>query len=510
MTEEENRKRIEKIAKQQEQLVSQVKKAETGLFEMLLTYWTSLRESPALFRRLWKRFARENYAPLFEQFAVDIKTVVALNEEYFAATGSTERVKEIAKTVNKVIGERMGLDDAGKIIEGGYLDTLIQDQTAKRQVQQFFHKTRALKNETQLKVELKEMVKGVKDNGGPVNRLFDNYVYDTYQEADRVSQNEYAEKLGMEAFIYIGGVVDGSRPFCKERNGKIFLRSEIDLFGTPNDKFGGYTNKSQGLFTGKPKDVYDPFTQCGGYACRHHWGAIAKEFAVRKDKTLKIVDGELVRDGMPEVEEPKPKVQRFENAESVAKAQKWAKQNDLAGEINYKKATNTDIANRLNKVLFDSKQIYGVRYDKVFFSTMPDSPNAFAANKTVIDSATGKIISRQLEINSKRLAQLNLGGGIDQYIASKRANGWWAAESFEDIVNHEIGHYLTIPNTTRADYHAFVNEVKGVKIEISRYGATSGSEALAEIWSQYRRDGIDGLEPEWVTFFNKYSSIKIE
>lgn len=95
--------------------------------------------------------------------------------------------------------------------------------------------------------------------------------------------------------MYVGGIIENTRPFCKERNRKVFLRSEIALFGTSEDKFGGYVDKSAGLFSGKPKTGYDPFTQCGGYRCRHHWSWLANEYAVRIDKNLIEENGKLKR-----------------------------------------------------------------------------------------------------------------------------------------------------------------------------------------------------------------------
>ena len=294
MTNESN-DRIKQIAEKQAALESQVLKSEGSLFELLLSYWSALRENPALIRKVFKKFQQNDLATLLNSFRLDIKTVVALNEDYFAKTGVVENMKKITATVSGRIDERMGVEATGEIIQGGYMDTLVQDQTAKRQIQQFFYRTAQNKNETRLKVEMKELIKGAKEEGGIVSRFFKNYVYDTYQEADRLAQNDFAEEIGLPAAIYTGGVIEGSRPFCIERNRKVFLRSEIALFGTPADKFGGYSLKEAGKFAGKPKDGYDPFTQCGGIACRHHWSWIAKEYAVRLDKTLVIIEGKLVR-----------------------------------------------------------------------------------------------------------------------------------------------------------------------------------------------------------------------
>lgn len=502
MTDESN-DRIKKIADQQTKLANQVKKAEGSLFELLLTYWSILRESPKLFTRLWKRFTKESYAPLFKQFTLDMKTIVALNEEYFEKTMATDRIKDIAKTINQVVGGRMGIDDGGKIVPGGYLDSLVQDPTAKRQLQQFFYRTRALKNDTQLKTELKELVKGVNEQGGVVSRFFDNYVYDTYQEADRLSQNEFAEELELPAAIYTGGLIEKSRAFCVERNRGVFLREEIALFGTPADQFGGYTNKEKGLFSGKPRDGYDPFTQCGGHRCRHHHSWISKEYAVRLDKTFAIQDGKLIR-----AKEPARKEVVFEPQATIQQAERWARKNDLATTISYRRAPDVETANRLNKILFDAKKKYGVYYDKVLFEEDKAHPSAFASNQFIF--ADGKYQHSKLSINQFAFSKVKEKfPSIDAFIESKNKDGWWVPKSFDDIVQHEIGHFLTLPKSTIADYRAVAEKANPTKIDISRYGSTKGTEGLAEIWSMYQRDGFDALKPEWIDFFNEYSKVKI-
>ncbi len=292
---DESEKRIGRIAKMQKALADKVKRAEAYLYEKIIENWSDIRSKPAYLKRAWDDFYVESYEPLFSRFSSDIQTIPDLNVDYFAENASTTRVKEIAKIVNGAIEERLGLTAAGRIEPGGYMDTLLKDQTAKRNVQQAFYRMRALKNETQVKQTMKELVRGVRNEGGEVSRFFNQNVYDTYQESDRLAQNVFADKLKLPAAIYTGGLIDGSRPFCRARNRKVFLREEIELFGTSKDAFGGYSNKDAGEFSGKPKNGYDPFTQCGGHRCRHHLSWIGEGYAIRLDTELEVINGVLVR-----------------------------------------------------------------------------------------------------------------------------------------------------------------------------------------------------------------------
>lgn len=293
MTPESNT-RIGIIAKWQKALANRVKNAESVLYEMLADSFGTLRTKPAYIVKVWDVFYETTYAPLFSRFASDIQQIPAINTEYFAGSVAEAKAKDIAEIVSKEIDLRLGLQANGKIIKGRYMDTLLQDQTAKRNVQQFLTRTRALKNDTVVKSQMKELVRGVKDQGGEISKFFDQNVYDTYQEADRVAQNINAEQIGLPAAIYVGGLIDGSRPFCIARNRKIFTREEIALFGTSEDTYGGYSDKSTGSFGGKPKAGYDPFTQCGGHRCRHHLSWVSKEYAVRLDKGLEITPAGLL------------------------------------------------------------------------------------------------------------------------------------------------------------------------------------------------------------------------
>lgn len=64
---------------------------------------------------------------------------------------------------------------------------------------------------------------------------------------------------GFELFVYVGGIIETSRDFCRERDGKIFTIQEINSW-----------DNEQGL----PANIY-----LGGYNCRHHLSPISREIA---------------------------------------------------------------------------------------------------------------------------------------------------------------------------------------------------------------------------------------
>ena len=120
-------------------------------------------------------------------------------------------------------------------------------------------------------------------------------VWDVFAEFDRQVGYRSADCLGYRAAIYEGGLVDYSRDFCRERNGKVFTFDEIKLFGTSQDIYGGYTDKESGEFKGKPQLSYNPFFHQGGYECRHAYSYIPDRLAVRLRPELKDIWGAALK-----------------------------------------------------------------------------------------------------------------------------------------------------------------------------------------------------------------------
>lgn len=77
-----------------------------------------------------------------------------------------------------------------------------------------------------------------------------------------MAQNQYIEKPELRAAIYSGRLTESLRPFCIERNGRIFTVRKLALFDRLDDEFEWDSDKSAGRFSGKLKNSHDPFTIC--------------------------------------------------------------------------------------------------------------------------------------------------------------------------------------------------------------------------------------------------------
>jgi SPP1 gp7 family putative phage head morphogenesis protein len=200
----------------------------------------------------------------------------------------------------------------------------------------------------------------------------------------------------------------------------------------------------------------------------------------------------------------------FEPAASIRAAQAWAKKNGIAHKIDYKKAEDIDIVNTVNKALYEAKNNYGVQYDTVKFVSRASNSDTWASNVTTFHPQTGDFLASELHINVQAFKALkDRGINIDEHIASVNEKGYWVPKNFTDIVNHEIGHYLTVTKPTYRECMELRNTIHRQTYPVSKYGLTSGTESLAEIWCLFRQQGIKALKQEWIDFFNKHSKVKI-
>lgn len=301
MTPEQSKKRVTAIEKLQNAFDGKLASLDADLLAFLLEHADTALANPNQLTKLLISWEQKNHVPVLQQFGLDLIVVRELNEAYFAeAVGETIAGKlvnqalfdKVTTAVQATMTEQFGITATGEIVSNGVFDLFSQDTTVRRQIQQFAYSQKSAKvGLDRFKKNLRQFVEGKEDDPnapkkGIWSRHYDTVAYDVYQQADRTAQQAFSEGLGMTAFLYIGGKVVSSRPFCVVRDGKVFLRSEIEKFGTPQDAYGGYQDKASGYFQGKPKGGYNPFQSLGGYRCRHHLSAITDREAMRRRPDL--------------------------------------------------------------------------------------------------------------------------------------------------------------------------------------------------------------------------------
>ena len=227
----------------------------------------------------------EHLGGLVTGTAADMKEVLEASTEQFRPLARGKDVASIRDSVQATMRKRLGIDEEWKPIRKGYLDDLVSNRAARDEVKKLVAKGVAggipmRKLEKALKVQ----IQGTKNTAGVLEKNIGGFVLDAYQVADRVASNEFAKRLGLRYFIYSGGLIETSRPFCRKRNRKVFTTEEA-MRDWPRDSTLPRT-KAEKEAGGPPAD-YNPLEDCGRWNCRHRIMYISEQDAIRMRPELK-------------------------------------------------------------------------------------------------------------------------------------------------------------------------------------------------------------------------------
>lgn len=229
------------------------------------------RSLTSSFEKIFNSLAKTTGVKTASEIANGASQILAVNKAYYQpfAEGKTQ-LNKIGERAEQTMRGWIGLDDKGKVKANGYLDTILGNSTIKNAIRDM--SMRAIVGQqgwNETKTEIKDFLAGNHLKTGAFERYYRNYVYDTYSHLDRAVAEQYANDLKLNFAIYEGGLIEASRAFCKEHNGKVYHKEEIAQM--------------------KPEKAippnYNPFFDMGGYACRHHWNWIPDSvaFALRPD-----------------------------------------------------------------------------------------------------------------------------------------------------------------------------------------------------------------------------------
>lgn len=281
-TEEEAAKeRITSIADKQIKLQGSVKRVQASLANRILAKLQQVANNPATLTGIFRSFVAEDYHKVIAQFVSDILSVGKLNGQYFQAVSAGEITKDyeaVKAAADDLLLERFGFTKSGAMVKDGFIDLFVQDKSVELEAKKFAYQAAAKKGTglEEFKQGLSRIIEGDNTRVGGYERHFNQYAYDTYQQADSILQEKYAVALELPAAFYSGGVIADSRPFCKERSGKVFTREEI--LAWDKEKWAG-----------KIPDV-SVLVQRGGYNCRHHFNYITAKQALRRREDLYLDD----------------------------------------------------------------------------------------------------------------------------------------------------------------------------------------------------------------------------
>jgi hypothetical protein len=213
---------------------------------------------------LQREFEAVTVLPFLRWVARSANKLLSANNRYF--TDAPDTVKD---KVKRAIQARLGIQNGDNIRKGGFLST-VGDTT------KVFNDIKALATRTVSdRSDTKELTQAIKiyDEGAQLVQDFENKSIDLFPVVDRDAGERFRNELGLRHAIYQGGIIKTSRPFCIERNNKVFTVEEIASWALLD-------------FQGK-SNPYNPFKDCGGYNCRHQLDWISDELAYKLRPDLK-------------------------------------------------------------------------------------------------------------------------------------------------------------------------------------------------------------------------------
>lgn len=217
-------------------------------------------------------------AKLAEWYIKQILKISTLNRNYFKQFNATkQQIERALKKTLKQIGVGYSQGEV-KIEQGGYLGELIDLSEPVKELK------KSVRSLMAAGVAIPILRRGIKqrviggDGLGIVESKFDRDSKDTFNRADRSIGHIVSQDVGIRAAVFQGGLIETSRDFCIKRNNKVYTFDEIRSW-------------SELEFVGKPKGNYNPFTDLGGYNCRHQLDFISDDLAIILRPELKQLWG---------------------------------------------------------------------------------------------------------------------------------------------------------------------------------------------------------------------------
>lgn len=230
---------------------------------------------------LYDKFRNGNLKPVVKTFADDLDGLFNLNQDYFKPfTGDKAFFDKVSGNVREIMRSNIGIGADDRFISNGYLDSFVKDNQVLVDIkQQLYNSVSSGNGLADTQKFFREYVNGQPGKyNGVLQKHFSGYIYDTYADYDRTTSNEFATELDLECFVYAGGLIDTSRPFCIDHNGKVWTREEAmgwkALVGKPR---GPIVSRFM---------IYNPLRNLGGIRCRHIANFITNEIAIERRPEL--------------------------------------------------------------------------------------------------------------------------------------------------------------------------------------------------------------------------------
>jgi hypothetical protein len=223
-----------------------------------------------LIERVFDEMNDEELKPILRRFADELLAISGRNAEFYIASGfDATKVAAIAEDLY-TIRTLIGLNSQNELLKDGYLWRLGRTEAVRDRLKQYLLTSIASgQSVKQFETGLKVLVSGNAEVDGALVNYWRQYAYDTHARIREVNNIHFADELGLQWFIYQGGIISTSRAFCVKKNGKVFSKEEAQR-DWPKDT--DLINKAN-------KATYKPLIDRGRNNCRHFLMWISEERA---------------------------------------------------------------------------------------------------------------------------------------------------------------------------------------------------------------------------------------
>lgn len=224
------------------------------------------------------------------QSAKDISEIFKGNAAYYRNVYDTEGRKgynaargKVVKRINRSLGI-----EGGKVVRGGPLDAAVSSERFAAELRRIIASAVAARiTPANLRRQLKVAIIGTPEAAGILEQEHGEAIVATYTDIDRGVGGGFAQSLKFQWATYEGGLIETSRKFCRDRDGKVFntveaeqWRHDPDLPKTKAERESGVVVNYTPL-ANLPNEPGAETTSMGRWRCRHRVRWISEAMAKR-------------------------------------------------------------------------------------------------------------------------------------------------------------------------------------------------------------------------------------
>ena len=473
----------------------------------------------ALIDRAYDTFMQQSGHKVVVKMIDDLYGVTGLNADYFS---KMEGMKINTTDIDKIINQRLGLNDEGELKRNGFMKGVLDNPTVKDQIKNFaLDKTIGGTGYEDLRSGLKTMIEGDSEKMGNFKQWHRNLAYDTYARIDAMNGKLYADSLNLKFFIYAGTRRKASRYFCIHRKGQCFADWEAeswkDLIGTTTTDENGKRVQAGPIVTGPDVETYNWAVDRGGYGCVDDimWVTDEVAFSMRPD----------LRDGKPKTKPQKK--EKSKDAEKADKKKVEKKSNDSKTDIQQSESKPNPRENQKKPGLLEElrilteelrtkvrdtlkKEITPTRYrdikkyengglSAVHKDADPKDLHGSQITADMIAKKFGSVVTVREHINQAGIKNPELS--IDGTIADNKTPNHSGPDAYKTIANpfkrrtqEAIDQGAEAVSFVLEKRYTLPDVIEGVR-RAFHYKSKSGKQ-IGSIYVRYREDGITKVTRE--------------